>query len=197
MLNVSLKSKGVGVLQDALSAIPGAVDKVGVRVTNSTATALKNQSPRWVAEEYNITVQEVKKRLKVDRAKKGSPQATVIGQDKDGIPLVAFTTKKYQSGSSTRPGPGGKYTPAVGVPVKIKRSDGMEAEPGLFTQTMKSGHVGLFKQKPGDKEKITEKWFPTPLYILDKPEYTDKVEKFVDNEMQSQLTKQIEKELQG
>lgn len=196
MLSVSLKSKNTGILQEALSAIPGAVDKVGVRVINSTAFALKNQTPRWVAEEYNIKVATIKKYLSVERASKAYKRAVVVGKGKEGIPLTEFTTKKYQSGSSTRPGPDGKYTPAIGVPVKIKKSDGLEAEPGLFTQTMMSGHVGLFKHVPSNPKKIKEQFFPTPLYILDKPRYDQRVEKFVDNEMQSQLTKQIEKELE-
>lgn len=195
MLSVSLKSKGVGILQDALASIPGAVDKVGVRVINSTATALKNQTPRWVAEEYNVKVSTIKKYLSVERASKAYKRAVVVGKGKQGIPLKEFTSRKYQSGSSTKPGPGGNYTPAVGVPVKIKKSDGMEAEPGLFTQTMMSGHVGLFKHVPSNPKKIKEQFFPTPLYILDKPRYYERVEEFVDNEMQSQLTKQIEKEL--
>lgn len=195
MLSVSLKSKGVGILHDALSAIPGAVDRVGVRVINSTATALKNQTPQWVAEEYNIKVATIKKYLSVERASKAYKRAVVVGKGKEGIPLKEFTTKKYQSGSSTKPGPGGKYTPAGGVPVKIKKTDGMEAEPGLFTQTMMSGHVGLFKQNHDNPKKIKEQFFPTPLYILDKPRYDKRVEEFIDNEMQNQLTKKIDEEL--
>lgn len=195
MLSVSLKSELFGSLQEAIKSIPGAVDKVSVRVVNSTATALKNQTPRWVAEEYNIKVAEIKKYLFVDRASKAYLEAVVVGKGKRGIPLKEFTTKKYKTGSSTRPGPGGKYTPAVGVPVKIRKSGGFEAEPGLFTQTMLSGHVGLFKHVAGNPEKIKEQFFPTPLYILDKPRYDKRVEEFVDNEMQSRLTKQIEKEL--
>ena len=195
MLNVTLKSKDTGILQDALASIPGAVDRVGVRVLNSTATALKNQTPRWVAEEYNLKVATVKKYLTVERASKAYKKAVVVGKGNKGIPLKEFTTKKYQSGSSTKPGPGGSYTPAIGVPVKIKKTDGMEAEPGLFTQTMMSGHVGLFKHVPGNPEKIKEQFFPTPLYILDKPRYDKRVEDFVDKEMQTQLAKKIEEEL--
>jgi len=197
MLSVSLKSKGIGILQDALSAIPGAVDRVSVRVLNSTATALKNQTPLWVAEEYNIKVATIKKYLSVERASKSYKRAVVVGKGSQGIPLKEFTTKKYQSGSSTKPGPGGKYTPAIGVPVKIKKSGGLEAEPGLFTQTMMSGHVGLFRHVKGNPKKIKEQFFPTPLYILDKPRYDKRVEEFVDNEMQTQLTKQIAEELKG
>lgn len=196
MLNVTLKSKHTGLLQEALTAIPGAVDTVGVRVINSTATALKNQTPLWVAEEYNIKVATIKKYLSVERASKAYKRAVVVGEGNDGIPLIEFTTKEYQSGSSTKPGPDGKYTPAIGVPVKIKKSDGLEAEPGLFTQTMMSGHVGLFKNVTGNKKKIKEQFFPTPLYILDKPRYDKRVEEFVDNEMQNQLTKKIIEELE-
>lgn len=195
MLSVSLKSKHTGLLQEALASIPAAVNKVGVRVINSTATSLKNQTPRWVAEEYNIKVATIKRYLTVERASKGHMQAVVVGKGKHGIPLKQFTSKKYQSGSSTKPGPDGKYTPAIGVPVKIKKSDGLEAEPGLFTQTMMSGHVGLFKHVPGSPKKIKEQFFPTPLYILDKQRYTERVEKFVDDEMQSQLTEKIAEEL--
>lgn len=199
MLTVSLKSEHTKILQDALASIPGAVDRVGVRVLNSTATALKNQVPVWVAEEFNIKQSRVKKYLKVRRAKKKLPIAIVVVKGTYGIPLKEFTTKKYQSGSSTRPGPGGRYTPAIGVPVKIKKTDGMEAEPGLFTQTMSNGHVGLFKQHPDkdDPEKIQEQYFPSILYILDKPRYDKRVEDFVDKEMQTQLTKKIEEELSG
>jgi hypothetical protein len=195
MLSVSLKSKDTGILQDALASIPGAVDLVGVRVLNSTATALKNQTPRWVAEEYNIKVATIKKYLTVDRASKSYKKAVVVGKGNKGIPLKEFSTKEYQSGSSTKPGPDGRYTPAIGVPVQIKKSAGMEAEPGLFTQTMMSGHVGLFKHVQGNPKKIKEKFFPTPLYILDKPRYDKRVEEFVDNEMQDRLTEKIAEEL--
>ena len=195
MLTVSLKSKDTNILQDALSSIPGAVDRVGVRVINSTATALKNQTPQWVAEEYNIKVATIKKYLTVERASKASRKAVVVGKGNKGIPLKEFTSAKYKSGSSTKPGPNGRYTPAIGVPIKIKNSGGMEAEPGLFTQTMMNGHVGLFKHVPGNPKKIKEQFFPTPLYILDKPRYDKRVEEFVDNEMQNQLTKKIAEEL--
>jgi hypothetical protein len=196
MIDVTLKSKQTGILQEALASIPGAVDRVGVRVINSTATALKNQTPKWVAEEYNIKVATIKKYLTVERASKAYKKAVVVGAGKQGINLKEFTTKKYQSGSSTKPGPDGKYTPAIGVPVKIKKSDGLEAEPGLFTQTMMNKHVGLFKNVPGNTKKIKEQFFPTPLYILDKPRYDKRVEEFVDNEMQNQLTKKIAEELE-
>ena len=196
MLNVTLKSKGTKILHDALAVIPGAVDRVGVRVLNSTATALKNQTPRWVAEEYNLKIAIIKAYLSVERASKAHKQAVVVGKGNKGIPLKEFTTKKYQSGSSTKPGPDGKYTPAIGVPVKIKKSDGLEAEPGLFTQTMMSGHVGLFKHVKSNPKKIKEQFFPTPLYILDKPRYDKRVEEFVDNEMEYHLTKKIAEELE-
>ena len=198
MLNVTLKSKDTGILQDALAAIPGAVDRVGVRVLNSTATALKNQTPRWVAEEYNIKVATIKAYLTVVRASKAYKEAAVVtvGKGKRGIPLKEFTTEKYKSGSSTKPGPDGRYTPDIGVPVKIKKSGGMEAEPGLFTQTMMSGHVGLFKHVKSNPEKIKEQFFPSPLYILNKPRYDERVKDFIDNEMQNQLTKKIAEELE-
>ena len=137
----------------------------------------------------------IKKYLTVERASKAHKQAVVVGKGNKGIPLKEFTAKKYQRGSSTKPGPDGKYTPAIGVPVQIKKSGGMEAEPGLFTQTMRSGHVGLFKHIPSNPEKIKEQFFPTPLYILDKPRYDKRVEYFVDNEMQNQLTQKIAEEL--
>lgn len=196
MFDVSVKLKETRVLQKELSSIPSAVDKAGVRVANSAAMRLEEEIPHLIAKDYHIKAASVKKDLSVNLASKANKRAEVVGDGKEDIPLLEFTIRKYQTGSSTRPGPDGKYTPAVGVPIKIKRTEGMEAEPGLFTQTV-SGHVGLFKQNPNNPKKIKEQFFPNPLFILDEQRYEKLIQKAVDNEVQSQLPRQIEKELRN
>ncbi len=198
MLTVSVSSDKTKILQDALASIPGAVTRGGQRAVNSTATGLRNAAPGWVAQEYAIDKKEILSRLKVLRASGGFMQAEVVDagpKANQGLPLKSFTTKKYQSGSSTRRGPGGVYTPPVGVPIRIKKAGGFKPEPGLFTQTMESGHTGLFKQRIGDSRRIKEQYLATPLNILAQGEYPAKVDDYVAEKLPEELTRQINREL--
>ena len=194
MISVSIKSDQTQLLRDILAAIPGAVTRAGTRVVNSTATGLRHEAAKWVGLEYAIAKKEILSRLKVDRAKGGVLQADVVGADNKGLQLLIFTSKKYQKGSSTQRGPGGSYTPAIGVPVQIKKSGGPAPRPGVFTQTMKNGHVGLFKRMESGN-RIKEQYLATPLNILQQPQYSSKVDEYVEKKLPVELARQIDREL--
>ena len=195
MINVTVKSDQLKQLTDSLNAIPGAVASAGTRALNTTATAVKNESGRLVSGEYMISCKEITSRRKVDRAKQGILQADIIGSDKRGLPKIKFVAKKYQGGPSTKPVGGGRYSPAVGVSVKLKRADSFSPSPGAFVQRMSSGHIGLFTQVPGNKDRIREEIMASPLYVLAKKRHSDKINKFIDKTLPGKLTEQINKEL--
>ena len=197
MAKVTVNSVQTKLLQDSLAALPGAALRGQVRAVNRVAAGVRKEIPKWIVAVYAIPQNRVLKHLTVSKASVagGVAEAEVIAASTKGQPLVDFVVGN-KSAPSTRRTKDGGYTPAVGVPVMVLRSQGKKPVTGGFIAAMTSGHVGLFSRVPGSK-KIQEKFLPSLVGILEQEEYSDKVASYIDQHLPEALAKEVDRELQN
>lgn len=127
--------------------------KAIVRALNTTANSAKIEASRDIRNAgYQLKATAIKKSITVYRATISNLKAEVVATGK-GIPRIAFNAKQT----------------AKGVTYAIKGPRVLI--PSAFVQTMKSGHRGVFKRKPGTQmgkrgqpiqnRKIVELWGPS------------------------------------
>jgi hypothetical protein len=195
MTKITTNTQQTQLLQDALSNIPGAAKRAGAGALNSTGSSVRIESSRWIGQKYAIPVRDVQALLQVNRAKVSQDHLVAEVVDKPGkpVPMLKFVRGSKVAPSTRRTKDGG-YTPAVGVPVLIKRKSGTTPLPGAFVAQMKSGHVGAFRRIEGSK-KISELFLSAPTHILKSEEYATKAEQHIDRILPEALAAQVDKEL--
>ncbi len=164
--------------------------KATVSAINKSIVSTRAFSVREVAKEYKITQKEVRDELKISRASINRMEARIVGSGSPGIALYKFSPTPNRIPSTVRLKSGG-YSPKKGIKVMVHRGQRKVAK-GAFIARMASGHVGVFKRSKEGKLPIDELFGPSPLRILDRPVYHDKIDKFAAETMDKNMAHEAE-----
>lgn len=132
-LEIKFDEKELDEIRKMLRGIPNAMPKVISRGINRTTTSTRAEIARRIAAEVKIIQSAVKKGIKVLKATQARWRADLDLLTKR-IPLIKFGARPLKKGVSYR----------------ISKSGGQKkiTDPARpFKQTMKSGHVGIFRRK--------------------------------------------------
>ena len=133
-LEIKFDEKELDEIRKMLRGIPNAMPKVISRGINRTTTSTRAEIARRIAAEVKIIQSAVKKGIKVLKATQARWRADLDLLTKR-IPLIKFGARPLKKGVSYR----------------ISKSGGQKkiTDPARpFKQTMKSGHVGIFRNGP-------------------------------------------------
>ncbi len=124
----------------AFKRIPRKMPRLLTQSVNYAGRRAKVQTAKAITTKVNMKAAAAKKRITLDKATKSSHPAAVIKIKGGKLPLIALKPNQNKKG----------------VSFKIYKDQARQVEAGSFIQTMKSGHVGVFKRKAGPRLPIRE-----------------------------------------
>jgi hypothetical protein len=196
MINIIYDIETATHFVQALEQFPGQVVQVTRMAINDTLLATRAEMVRMVRADYAVRAGTVRAELGLIRATDSNLSGRIVGEGSPGIPLIEFARTRQVP--STRRLKGGRYTPAKGIPVLIRKDKGKVAAAGIFLARMKSGHIGAFQRvdsmqgdwwraKKGGRQQIRETYGPSPLKILSSDRYDEQLEDFADDKLIERL----------
>lgn len=177
-------------LTKGISLAEPTLKKATVSAVNKTIVSTRAYGVREMAKEYKVTQKQVRDELKISRASLNRLEARIVGAGSPGIPLYNFSPTPNRTPSTKRLKAGG-YSPKSGIKVMIHRGI-RKVVKGAFIARMQSGHVGVFKRSKDGQLPIDELFGPSPLRILDRPVYHDKIDKFAAETMDKNMAHEAE-----
>lgn len=187
MISIQLDEHQMTSLKDLLADVRNGAGRAVSRAINRSLTSVRSEVVRMVTAEYAVKSGEARKELKIYQSNAAALKGEIYGSGSPGIPLMKFA--KTSVVPSTKRTKGGGYSPAVGIPVLVKKSTGKTAADGVFLARMKSGHVGAFWRTEG--RKIEERWGPSPLKLMGQEAYVDRIEDYADRVFAKNLEHEI------
>ena len=137
MSKVSIKIDGGAIdrAREMLSSVPGGVDKILPRAINRALTAGQTQVSKSVRTKYTVAAAEVKKTLRITRARKSDPSGEIVSQGMQ-LPLRSF---KHRPADESTTGAKRKK-----VRVSVQKGNSFDLERGFKWR----GHI-FARQKTG------------------------------------------------
>lgn len=141
------------------------------RALNAVAAQVRTQAAREIRDSgYKIKIADIKKKLRIDRAKAGQPQAAVIAVGKPQ-PLIDLNARQGSAG------------------VTFTGLNGEELRQSAFIITTRRGHRGVFLRTGNAHRKVTGKgktyWSGLPIKEQFGPSIPDA---FIQTKVQTVLT---------
>lgn len=178
-------------LVDNLKTLPRAAEKTLARAINKSMTTTRAHMVKLVRQDYDVKAGAVRNVLAIKKANWSNPEGRIHGAGSPGVPLFGFVRGGTRAPSTKRLKRGG-YRPKVGKPVRIRKNKGVMTAKGLFLARMDSGHVGAFKRDGKKRLGITERYGPSPMYMLAAPRYDGVIEDFADKTLKKNLFHEAE-----
>lgn len=170
-----------------------AIPLATIRALNRAGSETKTESSRIIRTRVKIKASDIKKRIKVYKARRGQPVLTLL-YSADKIPLLALAARQVRKG--------------VTANVAGKR----QLYKGRFIATMASGHKGVFEHASGKARmqapkrvrrgknvgkkyystKIRERFVPTPAVIVVQDAERDQIEAFARASFQKNLNRDLQ-----
>lgn len=190
MADLTIKSDELDKLFSFIEGIPSGAKKAGSRAINRSLPTVRKGMIDAVREDYNIKVKDARSELTYKKANYSNLTGSVVGRGAAGIPLIKFVTSKRVP--FTRRLKSGKYTPAKGVPVLIRKDKGKIPAKGVFVQVMASGHIGAFRRSGKSTLPIEERFGPSPISILSGSRYDQEIDELAATTLKKNLLHEAE-----
>lgn len=125
-----------------------------VQGLNRAATELRTEITRAIREKYNARARDVREVLRIKKAVRNKPYATVWGWGKASIPLHAFSpVPRLPYPEASRP--------KAGVSVLVTRAGGRKVLPGHFiARSRRTGALMVARREGGERYPIKQGFGP-------------------------------------
>ncbi len=189
-------------LRDLVKGIPvaeKALAKAMVAGINSTMTKTRTKAIQLIRRDYAARAQYLRMSLSISRATQSRMEAKMFGEA-TSIPLAHFDLWEKMVPSTIRFGE--QYSPNLGISVRVIKGPYKKIKTG-FVSRMPSGHIGVFSRfdKSGStmgtarsgKERIKERFGPSPGAILASTRYDEELDDFVYDTLEVVMDEKAEK----
>ncbi len=168
LIELNVDMRGLGLVSEALEMLPDVAEKALFRTVQRVTQGIRTDIIGMVRERYDLRARDVRQDVHFKREVSASNmQVTLTATASAAIPLMRFGGGRGVDPRIPVPTrlPGGTYRKPAAV--RVLKAGGRKTIEGAFVQRMpKSGHVGVFQRKPGDKKKIYELYGPSPLAAI-------------------------------
>ncbi|MBN1377856.1 MAG: phage tail protein [Gammaproteobacteria bacterium] len=144
LVEITFDQKKLNQLMLTLRGYPKALPKIVTRGINKTATAVRTQIVRGIAENINLKIGDIRKKIILKKASYLRWLAEIFVSGRR-IPLISFGARQTKSGVSYR----------------IDKSTGRKKLAHAFIATMSTGHSGVFKRRGKARLPIDERFGPS------------------------------------
>lgn len=158
------------------------------RAINRSIQNVRKNMGKETSQRYYVLSSDVKKTVRVVKASKGSLKAAAISSG-EGIALSKFkvspnTPVRYR---------GASRSPKV-YRAGVKKSGGMkplDGDPKSFVAEMKTGHIGVFTRKTGDRLPIRQLFGPSVPQIVKSEDIMSEINAEASKTLQKRIDAEI------
>jgi len=198
---IEINTDDLDELRDMVKGIPvaeKALLKAILSAINSTMTKTRTKAIQLVRRDYAAKAQYLRVTLPISRATTHTMEARMLGEARS-IPLAHFDLWEKGVPSTIRFGT--QYSPKMGVSLRVMKGSYKKIRTA-FVAKMSSGHVGVFSRfdKSGStmgtaksgKERIQERFGPSPGAILASTRYDEELDDFVYDTLETVMAEKAE-----
>lgn len=160
-------------VQQALAGIRNGAPRAAARAINRSITTLNAQASREIAKDVGLPVTQVKKSLRIIRARFESLVGSVEVTGRR-IPIIAFAARQTRRGVTYR-----------------GRGGGRKVIPGSFIATMRSGHEGVFRRRSKRRLPIIELLGPSLPKVAANAAIVATIRRIADEAMRKNLLAEV------
>lgn len=198
---IEIDSDDLDELRDLVKGIPVA-EKALVKATvagiNSTMTKTRTKAIQLLRRDYAIKARYFRMALPISRATQNNMEAKMFGEARS-IPLAYFDLWEKGVPSTIRFGT--QYSPNLGISVRVMKGPYKKIKTA-FVAMMPSGHVGVFSRfdtagstmgtARSGKERIQERFGPSPGTILSSTRYDEELDDFVYDTLETVMAEKAD-----
>jgi hypothetical protein len=186
----SVKISGMEVF-DKLKKLGDRGKYVCAHALNRTLTGIKTDIVKEVRTEWNIKAGDLRKAVKLERARPNNLLGLAIVSGRERVPLFAFSPRP-----KTPFGAGIGKRPKVGPSIMMKRGRRITLK-GAFVQTIpRSGHTSIFKREGASRLPINKMTGPYIAQMLKTPGVNQRINAQAQERFRKNLAHDIEFEIQ-